>query len=477
MSTLFDDLESGGGSLYFDNLTAAPITGDEPAISTVGTLRFQGNATIAGTNFGASAGAVTIGGVSQPIVSWSDTSIVIGPIARGILRYGAQNVVVVSVADGASNPSSQPFLPQTGWGYVTLANPLATTGERITATPALVAGDQLAWGDVLPAGTATVTSDGSFTNSAGVGQFSVECNDGTGWGAFGIQLVADVVALSGSMAAAAARLQGAFSVGASDFPYSGQIIAAPAGMSGQFLSFVSNRFDGALVPSNPSLQGAFNVVGVIAPPDVPPTPSPGTGTPASKVAIVNLALICLGVKTITSFNDDAKAARISAQLYDHVRDQELAKYIWKFALARRRIPEYVSDEPRGSYQYAYAKPVDWLKTVWLGNLTLGTPEAVNEVHEADWSHEGELILCNIAAPLPLQYLRRITDPTKYDVLFSHAFSRALAMAMADALTDSTTKWEKARAEYREAIAEARRANSILDPPRTQSADTWLDARH
>ncbi len=479
MSTLFDDVVDGSENLYFDNLNAAPITGDEPVVTSVGTLRFQGNATIAGSNFGASqgAGGVLIGGVNQAIVSWSDTSIVIGPIARGALRYGTQNVVVVSDADGASNPLAQTFMPQVGWNAVALVSPLAAAGQRLTAVADLAAGDQIAYGNIAPSGTVTVATDGSFVNSIGVGQFDFEVNDGTGWGAFAIQFVADVIALSGALLAASARLQGAFSVGASGNQFSGQIVASPATMAGQFVSFTSVNLDGELVVGDAGLQGAFNVIGAVDVPQAPPTPSPGTGTPAGKIAIVNLGLICLGVATIRAFNDDSKAARVASQIFDHVRDRELAKYIWKFALCRRRIIEYISDEPRGSYRYAYAKPVDWLKTVWISDLTLGTEEAANTVVEADWSHEGDYIVTNIAPPLPLQYLRRVTDTTKYDVLFSAALSKALAMEMADALTNSTAKWEKARAEYREAIAEARRSNAVLDPPRLQStSDSWLDAR-
>jgi hypothetical protein len=480
MSTLFDDLVDGSDDIYFGDLNAAPAGGSSPTITSVGTLRYLGSATIVGTNFGASqgAGGVLIGGVVQPVTSWSDTSIVIGPIARGTMRYGTQAVIVVSDADGFSTPSAQTFLPQTGWSAVTLTNPLATSGQRITATSDAAPGDQYAWGDVTPSGTVTVNADGSFTTSGPVGQFSVECNDGTGWGGFGTQSVANVEAFSGTLFASPASFQGSFAVQvpSTDRTFSGSLLAGAATMAGTFLAFTGKQFTGTLVVGAATLQGAFNVLGAVVTPSAPATPSPGTGTPAAKVAIVNLGLICLGVSTIRSFTDDSKAARIASQLFDHVRDRELAKYIWKFALARRNVPEYISDEPRGSYRYSYAKPVDWLATVWLGTLKLGTAEAANEVHCADWSHEGEYILTNIAPPMPLQYIRRLTDPTKYDVLFNTALSKALAMEMADALTDSTTKWEKARAEYKDAVAEARRGNAILDPPRTQSADTWLDAR-
>jgi hypothetical protein len=482
VAILFDELLDGGGDLYFDDLSAAPITGDEPQIVTVGTLRYLGNATITGSNFGASqgAGGVAIGGVAQPIVSWGDTSITIGPIARGILRYGTQSVVVTSDADGSSNPSAQPLLPQAGWNYVNLVNPLATSGARITASPDLAGGDQLAWGDIIPSGTVTVASDASYLASSTVGQFNVECNDGTGWGGFGTQFVANVAALSGVLAAAAARLQGSFAVQVPSTArtFSGTLRAGNATLSGTFLAFRSRAFSGSIEPGAPSLQGAFFVIGAVTPTPAPPTPAPGTGTPEARVAIANMAIVKLGSSnTIRSFTDDSKNARVMSQIFDRVRDRELAKYIWKFALCRRNMPEFVSDEPRGGYRYVYTKPIDWLHTVWIGDLTLGTPEAQNAPHDADWSHEGEYILTNFAPPIPLQYIRRISDPTKYHVLFSEALACSLAMEACEAITGSTSKWEARRLEYREAVAEARRASAILDPPRFQSADSWLDARN
>ena len=485
MAILFDNVTPASNQTYYDDLNAAPSGGSAPTISAIGALRNLGNATITGTNFGASqgAGGVTIGGVAQPIVSWSATSIVIGPIERGALLYGNRSVVVTSDADGSSVPSVQPLLPQTGWNYVNLVNPLASSGQRITAAPDLAGGDQLAWGAILPSGTVTVFSNATFTASSGVGQFSVEVNDGTGWGGYGIQSVANVVELNGVITARPATVAGSFSVTVpsppvNEFPFSGSVRAAPATVTGSFLAFTSRAFSGAAVAGRALVQGVFNVIGAVAPPTTPPpTPPPGTGTPASKIAIVNRALVKLGSATIRSFTEDSKQARLATVLYDDVRDQELARHVWKFALYRRSLPEVVNDDPRGPYRYAYGKPTDWLTTVWIGTEKLGTPEAAALIGDEDWSHEGEFILSNRAPPLPLQYIRRITDPTRYHVLFIEALACRLAMEMADALTDSTTKWEKARTEYRDAIAEARLVNAIMDPPRSMASDSWLAARH
>jgi hypothetical protein len=480
MSTLFDNLVSGGGGDYFDDLNSAPITGSQPAITSIGALNFNGSATITGSNFGASqgAGSVTIGGVSQPVTAWSATSISIGPIARGALKYGTQNVVVTSSTGGSSTPSAQSFSPQTGWSYVNLVAPLASTGQRITSTPDLAGGDQLAWGDIAPSGSVTVTSDASFTAGTGVGQFSVECNDGTGWGGFAVQFVANVAAFTGSLVSGTSQIHGSFAVQVPSTAraFSGSLQSGAATVSGFFTAFVGRAYSGALVSGPAMVSGSFQIIGAVTNPSAPPTQPIGTGTVAGKIAIVNIGLIALGVPTINSFNDDTKAARLAGQVFDSVRDKELAKYLWKFAICRRSVVQEISDQPRGDYLYSYQKPVDWLRTVWIGDLTLGTALAVDDPGEADWSHEGDFILSNHAPPLPLQYIRRVTDVTKYDVLFQEALSMAVAMLLAEPLTKSTEKWQKAQSQYRAAIYEARRINAIVDPPRSAPSDTWLNAR-
>jgi len=61
MAILFDNVTPASNQTYYDDLNAAPSGGSAPTISAIGALRNLGNATITGTNFGASQGA---GGVT-----------------------------------------------------------------------------------------------------------------------------------------------------------------------------------------------------------------------------------------------------------------------------------------------------------------------------------------------------------------------------------------------------------------------------
>lgn len=471
MTLLYDDLLGAGSAIYFYDLQSAPSLGSNPAVSAVGTARYQSPVTITGTNFGASAGQVTIGGVVQPILSWSATSVVVSAVARGTLKYGTQPLVVRDSSSVASSPFNISLLPQTSWNYVNMVAPLATAGQRLAATPDLTNSDQVAYGNVLPGGSVTVASDGSFTATALAGAFDFEVNDGTDWGAGATVTLGAVAIFNGVLTSRAATLTGAYLSGAAK-QFAGALRAASATISGNFLGFRGRTASGVLRAGLAVVQGVFAATGAVVNPNPNPTPAPGTGTVASKVQVVNLGLVKLGAGLINSFQDDSKAARLASVLFDRLADQEMARHYWGFAIARIALPEAVSNEPKGPYMFAYGKPADWLST-----MLVGTEADYVSLADAEWSHEGNYILTNLAPPCPLMYLRRISDVTKWDALFIEALACRIGEELADALTNSSTKWQKCNTQYRAAIAEARRVNAIQDPPRTLAADSWLASRY
>lgn len=150
------------------------------------------NLTITGTGFGATqgTGGVTLGGVAVTPSSWADTSIVI-PIALGDRKYNVNAAIVVTANGGAASSGyNVQIQPATGVSYVNLSGTLATSGDRITATPDLASGDQLEISNVV-GGTisdVTVNADASFSVATGVTAFDVRVNDGT-WSAVATQYI------------------------------------------------------------------------------------------------------------------------------------------------------------------------------------------------------------------------------------------------------------------------------------------------
>lgn len=145
-------------------------------------VRVGSSATITGTGFGASqgTGSVTINGVAQTVTAWANGSITITGVKCA--PYGVGTTLTVTNGSAQANSRPVQMVPATGWQFVNLVAPLAPAANRLTTTPDLAPGDQIAYGNILGAGVVTVFDDASFYNDAGVTSFQFEAWDGTGWG-------------------------------------------------------------------------------------------------------------------------------------------------------------------------------------------------------------------------------------------------------------------------------------------------------
>lgn len=139
--------------------------------------------TITGTNFGASGGSVALGGITQIVISWSATSIVIR-VNRGTNKYGtALNVVVTdSSAVDSNSYALTSILPWSGWDYIDIGTPNTTAANRLTASPDIVSGDQASYTDF--GGLVEVFNDGTFSAGTYIAFFKFEIwsSTGGGWG-------------------------------------------------------------------------------------------------------------------------------------------------------------------------------------------------------------------------------------------------------------------------------------------------------
>lgn len=192
-------------------ITALPpksvINAAAPTIAAVAGTSYLGSMVITGSNFGASQtglASVTVGGVTQTVNTWSNTSLTINSLARGTLEYGTSvNVVVKNASNGSATYAIAAGLqPQTGYAYVNLTS-VTSSSYRVRTTPDIAIGDQIAYGNALPGGTVTVNPDGSFTTNGVPTSFTVEVNDGTGWGTSGTILVTYLIYVTLAQAEAA----------------------------------------------------------------------------------------------------------------------------------------------------------------------------------------------------------------------------------------------------------------------------------
>ena len=107
------------------------------------------------------------------------------------------------------------------------------------------------------------------------------------------------------------------------------------------------------------------------------------------VSICSDALILLGAKPISSFNDGTDEANAADRLYPDVRDSSLMMYPWSFAYKKLKLSRLVT-EPVSEWEYEYQLPGD----------RLGNPRAVfknNTSRERpikEWEILGDKVMTN-----------------------------------------------------------------------------------
>ena len=198
---------------------------------------------------------------------------------------------------------------------------------------------------------------------------------------------------------------------------------------------------------------------------------------ASKTAVCNLALDILLQAPLTNVDtDNTPESRWFVRNYDQVRDAELRKHAWHFAIRRVNVTVDATAPSHGDWLYRYAYPSDCMRI--LPPRYDGKFEAYPIPHEVEADSSGNRWLyTNQTTPLELRYIFQITDVTKFDPLFVDALAAKLAMKGAHRFTGKQSMIETASGMYAEAIAEARRANAIEGIPERPYDDDVIEARY
>ena len=118
---------------------------------------------------------------------------------------------------------------------------------------------------------------------------------------------------------------------------------------------------------------------------------------SSAVDICNIALRKLGASTIMSLDDESEEARLCKLLFPFVRDCELRKYFWSFAIKRVLLPASV-EVPAFGYTTKYNLPSDFLRLV---------PSEQFSDYEDDYKIEGNALLVNRTSSIEFSYVARI----------------------------------------------------------------------
>jgi len=192
----------------------------------------------------------------------------------------------------------------------------------------------------------------------------------------------------------------------------------------------------------------------------------------SQVEIANGALTHCGEPSVTSLNQEGKAARLLKRNYDLVLKRVLTKYRWNFA---KRRAELAADPtaPEFGFTHKHQVPSDFLQLIGLydGQESQRNYSSSDTVYKV----EGQYILCDMT-PLKIFYIANITDPSQYDPAFVAVLEYYLATKIFYDLTKGTDRYTALVRERELAVREAKFSNAIQNTPEVVVASDWIDSR-
>lgn len=187
---------------------------------------------------------------------------------------------------------------------------------------------------------------------------------------------------------------------------------------------------------------------------------------AAATDIINMALIKLGEKRITSqgfSNPTNERERIAAEHYERLRDAELRKNVWNFAVKRAQLSADVSVPVGEDYSTKYLLPADCLRLV-------------NISETEDWQIESGFILTNVSGGITVRYIRRVTVVNDLDELFRDALACRIAIEFCDRLTQKRAKRNEVMGEYQAFMTQAANVDAIENPNAKFPEDDWITCR-
>lgn len=165
----------------------------------------------------------------------------------------------------------------------------------------------------------------------------------------------------------------------------------------------------------------------------------------SKLDVINEALAQLGVKSISSINEDSDRADKARLFYERVVRAELRRHPWKCAIRRQELVKLNEDAPDDihDWQGVFQLPTDPLCIRALN---------VEGRHDERWQVEGRTLLSEKGS-VTLRYIARVNEG-EWDPLLVEVISAKLAAEMAVPLRESRTLAQQLWNIYTRKIEEA-----------------------
>ena len=195
----------------------------------------------------------------------------------------------------------------------------------------------------------------------------------------------------------------------------------------------------------------------------------------SETTICNQALSEFGSTRINDFNDNTESSAQAIQCrlhYEPVRDALIRSHYWRFASDRAALSQDTVD-PDFEFDNQFILPSDFLrlKSIFGDNSTATGNTRIT------FAIEDDRLLTN-ESTVQLRYIKKVTNPVKFDPLFVELFVLTLALKMIGPLAGTDVKLQTLLQQELRLILPGIRA---LDRQETntigrESRRPWLESR-
>lgn len=169
----------------------------------------------------------------------------------------------------------------------------------------------------------------------------------------------------------------------------------------------------------------------------------------SKVEVANIALAGLRANIIDNFNDESAEAIAVRTMWDTIRQSELAKHPYNFAIKRAQLPR-LSNKPIFGYAYQFQLPADCLRVIAVDGNT-------------DYKIEGARLLTNDVSA-DVKYVYDNTDLSSWSPNFTDLVAARLRVELSYTLAADKNLMQLSKELYDRKAQEVRNIDAQQDTP-------------
>lgn len=185
----------------------------------------------------------------------------------------------------------------------------------------------------------------------------------------------------------------------------------------------------------------------------------------SAIALSARALIKLGARAISSFEDGTVEAEVAANLYPSVRDALLSCHPWRFATAQARLAR-LEAAPVADLPHAFQLPAGFLRALSAGTGARGRGVAYRIAERQLHASHDEIWLTYLFRP----------PEAAFPPFFDQTLIARLAAELCLPVTESASRAELLHRLAEEELRRARLIDSQQDGPRAIDHFPLIEAR-